>query len=155
MKTMHLSQLPPNMLAWFVKKIGHAHFQSRQMSAARPRACRSCSGSSGSSGLDGAFKWWDWLSVVQDSFRTLELQVSTDQTKVLKNWHYSILDISHLSFLCPVRLQCLIEQVRAGKPLGASFACLGLRHSTGKPFSTYWAIEGAKDPRRVICCIRV
>ena len=37
MKNMRPSQLPPNMLAWFVKKkIGLAHFQSRPVSAARP-----------------------------------------------------------------------------------------------------------------------
>ena len=38
-------------------------------------------------------------------------------------------------------LQRFIKLVWTGKPFGVSFACLGLR-----PFSAYWALEGAKGP---------
>ena len=68
-------------------------------------------------------------------------KLATGSLKGLSNDLFTI-----LSFPCPVRLQHLIELVWTGKLFGASFACLGLGLSTGKPFRTYWALKDAKGP---------
>ena len=61
-------------------------------------------------------------------------------------WVFSAATAEKLAVQYFAQYQHLIELVWTGKLFGASFACLGLGLSTGKPFRTYWALKDAKGP---------